>query len=121
MKAEKLSYWKINTLMILIDGKVEEEKVIILGLANEPISMGVSVKLARIKKVFAAELATFKELFEKIGEGTEFYEEKITLWNTEIEVSFEPIALNKVEDLVPTKNAFGFTPSYVELLEIIAE
>jgi hypothetical protein len=121
MTTKKISYWVINSLLPFIDGKREGEKLVILGLANEAITSGVAIRLARIKKEFVKELTTFQEEFNKIEEGEEANAKKVELWNTEIEVSFEPISLEKVEDLVPTKNDFGFTPSYADLLEIIAE
>lgn len=121
MATKKLTYWTINSLLMFIDGKQDQGKIIVQGLANEPITSGVSIKLSRIRKEFVKELTTFQELYEKIEEGEEAAAKRIELWNTEIEVSFEPISLAKVEDLVPTKNDFGITPSYAELLEIIAE
>jgi hypothetical protein len=122
MTTKKLSYWVINSLLSFIDGKREGEKLVILGLANEAITSGVAIRLARIKKEFVKELTTFQEEFNKIEEGDEeAIKKRVDLWNTEIEVSFEPILLSKVEDLVPAKNDFGITPNYSELLEIIAE
>jgi len=122
MVTKKLTYFTINNLLRLFVGSIQEGKAIFLGFENEAITSGVAIKLSRIKKEFIKELTTLEEELKKIeGEDEEAIKKRVDLWNTEIEVSFEPISLSKVEDLVPAKNDFGVTPNYSELLEIIAE
>lgn len=127
MITKKLSYNELriikNEILGLAQiGEDKSQKVLIVGLKNEDVTLGVSHRLNKIVAKIDDEFKILEVSLKEItGEEEEAQAKRKDLWSQETELSFESVALEKLEDLVPKKNFMGEKYDYEFLLKNICE
>ena len=129
MTTKKLTYNELRILRNEILGLAHVQKdgtqnIIIVGLKNEDITLGVSHKLTKIVAKIEEEFKILDISLKEIKGGEQdpvALVKREELWKQELEFVFEPIEFSKIEDLTPRKNYLGEKFNYEFLIKTICE
>ncbi len=105
-------------------GEDKTQKVLIVGLKNEDVTLGVSHRLnkivAKIDEEFKVLEVSLKEIKgDEKDEGAQA--KRAELWSQETELSYEPISFDKIDNLSLRKNFLGEKYDYDFLIKSICE
>lgn len=129
MTTEKLTYTELRVIKNEILGLAQTgedkiQKILIVGLKNEDVTLGVSHRLNKIVAKIDDEFKVLEVSLKEIT-GDENDEKakakRAELWAQETEFSFDPIDFEKIENLTLRKNFLGEKYDYEFLIKNICE
>lgn len=129
MTTKKLTYTELRVIKNEILGLAQvaedkTQKILIVGLKNEDVTLGVSHQLnkivAKIDEEFKVLETSLKEV-EGDDKDEEAQKKRAELWGQETEFTFEPIDFERIENLTLRKNYAGEKYDYEFLIKNICE
>lgn len=126
---KKITYAELSIIKNEILGlaQVQEDKtqkILLVGLKNEDVTLGVSHRLNKIVSKINDEFKILEVSLKEIKgdeEDSEAKEKRRELWATETEIEFDPIDFEKIDNLNLRKNYLGDKYDYTHLVDIICE